>query len=273
VLSCVYLYGYPKIVLLICIIVFATLGTLLANADAKEHETYFKILTVTLITLSFLFGCYIVLEQTGIIEKFRDPEVLIRFIRGTRHWGVIVFIALVVFQIIFLPVPTAVAAFIGSKLYGPTLGFVYITLGTLIGSLIAFALGKIFGKKLVVWMIGKEKTDKYAELLDRKGRFLFILMMIFPFFPDDVLCMVAGITAMSYGYFTVVICLTRPVMIAFMCYFVEGSIIPFHGWGIPVWISIFVAMILLFILVSRIKKRRSAAKTLPKTPKTDKTKK
>jgi hypothetical protein len=42
-------------------------------------------------------------------------------------------------------------------------------------------------------------------------------------------------------------------MIAFMCYFAEGSIIPFEGWGVPVWIAIFSLAVVLFLLTGRLK--------------------
>ena len=253
-LSCIFLMGLPKYILLLAIILFSSLTVIITSLDYHAHETLFKILFVTFIAAALALVGFIVLDRTSIMEKLKDADAIIEFIRGTRHWGILVFIFFVIFQVIFLPLPTAVTAFIGSKLYGPTWAFIYMTIGTIIGSLIAFALGKVFGQKLVIWMIGKEKTEKYAEILNRKGRFLFIVMMLLPFFPDDILCLVAGITAMSYGYFLLVISLTRPVMIAFTCYFVEGSIIPFSGWGIPVWIAIFAAFLVLFIIIGRVKK-------------------
>ncbi len=260
-LSCIFLMGLPKYILLLSIILFSSLTVIITSLDYHAHESLFKVLLVAFITGALALVCFIIFDKTNLLEKLKDADAIIAFIRGTRHWGILVFILLVIFQVIFLPLPTAVTAFIGSKLYGPTWAFIYITIGTILGSLIAFVLGKVFGKKLVIWMIGKEKTEKYAELLNRKGRFLFIIMMLLPFFPDDMLCLVAGITAMSYGYFLLVVTLTRPVMIAFMCYFVEGSIIPFSGWGIPVWIAIFALFVILFLIFGRIKKIIEEKKT------------
>ena len=254
VLSCIFLVGLPKYVFLLAIILFSSLTVIITNLDYHAHEVLFKLLFVAFITAALTLMGYITLDKTNLLEKLKDADAIIAFIRGTRHWGILVFVLLVIFQVIFLPLPAAVTAFIGSKLYGPTWAFIYITAGTIAGSLIAFMLGKVFGKKLVIWMIGKEKTEKYAELLNRKGRFLFIVMMLLPFFPDDMLCLVAGITAMSYGYFMLVVTLTRPIMIAFTCYFVEGSIIPFSGWGIPVWIAIFAFFIIMFFVFGKVKK-------------------
>ncbi len=261
VLSCIYLRGLPKFILLGAIIAFASLGVLITNTDSSKHEAFFKILIVSLAVCSVVLICYVVLDKAGILDKIQDTETLLQIIRDTKHWGVIVFILFIILEIICLPIPGAVSAFIGAALYGPFLGFLFITIGTFIGSIICFALGKVFGKRLVEWMVGPQKTKEYADMLNEKGKFLFIVMMIFPFFPDDILCLVAGITSMTYKYFIITISITRPIMIAFMCYFVEGSIIPFTGWGVPVWIAIFAISLVLFMILGKIKDKIMNKKT------------
>ena len=42
--------------------------------------------------------------------------------------------------------------------------------------------------------------------------------------------------------------LVRPIIIALYCYLGTGSIIPFSGWGIPVWIAIFAVCVVLAVL-------------------------
>jgi uncharacterized membrane protein YdjX (TVP38/TMEM64 family) len=70
-------------------------------------------------------------------------------------------------------------------------------------------------------------------------------MFILPFFPDDILCMVAGITAMSGVYFTVITFLVRPISIFVICYFGGGQIIPYSDWGLIVWPIILIIMAVL----------------------------
>ncbi len=153
-----------------------------------------------------------------------------------------------------LPLPAALTIVLGVAIYGPTVSFVLSTIGTIIGSIISFMLGKVFGRRLCNWMFGAEQTEKYAKLLNEKGRFLFIIMLLFPAFPDDMLCMVAGITDMSYLYFTVVCTLTRPVMIGLTAYLGSG-VIPFEGWGIPVWIALGCLLVAAFIVLTGVKAR------------------
>ncbi len=254
VISYIFLFHLPKYILVIIVALLASMGVSIACVNDLKHEAIFKALLTAIVGAAIILAVYIILDLTGVLDKITSFEVLKQFVLDTKQWGIIVFILLTVFQVVVLPIPSMVTVLIGVAIYGALPSFILSTIGTIIGSLIAFLLGKIFGKKLVTWMVGKEKTDKYAELLNEKGRFAFILMMLFPCFPDDMLCLVAGISSMSYKYFITVICLTRPIMIAFYSFFGSGSIIPFSGWGIPVWIALFCLAFVAFLLLNKLKK-------------------
>ena len=99
--------------------------------------------------------------------------------------------------------------------------------------------------------VGEARTEKYSEQFGTRGNILFVLMQLLPFFPDDILCMVAGLSSMSLRFFTVTMVLTRPVFLAAVCFLGSGTIIPFSGWRIPVWVAIFVAAGILFLLFCR----------------------
>ena len=78
-------------------------------------------------------------------------------------------------------------------------------------------------------------------------------MQILPFFPDDILCMVAGLTAMNFPFFLATMILVRPLVIAAYCY---GSLIPVdQPWGIAVWVTIFVVCIVLAVLSFKYQER------------------
>ena len=69
-------------------------------------------------------------------------------------------------------------------------------------------------------------------------------MFIFPFFPDDLLCFVAGISSMSVRYFIVMITITRLLSITISSLTLSGKLLPFNTWwGICLW-SLFITLIL-----------------------------
>ena len=202
---------------------------------------------------------YIALYYSGVLAKINNVEELRKFVKESGQWGVLVLFGLTLLQVVVLPIPAAVTILIGVLMYGPTVSFIVSTVGTITGSNICFLLGKFFGYKVVAWIIGDEKAKKYADFINEKGKIPFIVMLLFPFFPDDILCMAAGLTKMTFKFFIITVVLTRPVMIAFISYFGTGEIIPFSGWGIPVWIGMFVfAVALLYLINYLIGKRRDS---------------
>lgn len=220
--------------------------------DEQKYPHVARTTIVIAVSLVVLVGLYILFYTTGLNEKFTDFDAIKKVILDSGFWGFAVYIGLTIFQVVILPIPAALTIVLGVAIYGPTVCFILSTIGTIIGSIISFMLGKVFGRRLCNWMFGEENTDKYARLLGEKGRFLFIIMLIFPAFPDDMLCMIAGITSMSYGYFIVVCALTRPIMIGVTAYLGSG-VIPFEGRGIAIWVAIACLLFVAFIVVTGIK--------------------
>ncbi len=247
-----FMRGLSDVIYYVSVIALFLTSACFCLIDEQKYPHLSRTVLVCAVFVLVAVAAYMLFYLTGINERFTDFDALRDFIRASGFWGFAVFIGITVFEVVILPIPAAVTILLGVAIYGPTVGFVLSTVGTVIGSLISFMLGKVFGRRLCNWMFGEESTEKYARLLNEKGRFVFIIMLLFPAFPDDMLCMIAGITTMSYGYFTLVCVLTRPVMIGFTAYLGSGAI-PFSGWGIPVWISLVCLMFVAFIVVNSIK--------------------
>lgn len=240
-------YYVSCVLLLLCPIVYCA-------AEGEKYKRLARFTAVIAVVTATVVVFYVIYYETGLSEKFSDFDALTAYIRDSGFLGIAIFIGLTVFQVVVLPIPEAVTILLGVAIYGATWSFVLSVIGTVIGALISFMLGKIFGRKLCYWMFGEESTDKYAKILCEKGRFLFIVMLLFPAFPDDMLCMIAGITTMSYAYFTVIVLLTRPFMIGLTAYLGSGAI-PFSGWGIPVWIALVCLMFVALVVISGIKSK------------------
>lgn len=246
---------YCAICLFSCILVASV-------AINNVQSPVYKFLTLLNIVAALVLVTYIALYYSGVLEKINNVEELRKFVKESGQWGILVLFGLTLLQVVVLPIPAAVTILIGVLMYGSTVSFIVSTLGTIAGSIICFLLGKFFGYRVVAWIIGDEKAKKYADFINEKGKIPFIVMLLFPFFPDDILCMAAGLTKMTFKFFIITVVLTRPVMIAFVSYFGTGDIIPFSGWGIPVWIGMFVfAVTLLYFINYFINKRKGNDKS------------
>lgn len=208
-----------------------------------------SIIVILLIAL-FFGGIYALLIYTGWWEKVNSVEKVKGLILSMGFYGRTIFVLLQFLQVTFVPLPASIVVMAGSLVYGPVQASLLSLSGILLGSYFAFFLGKVVGKKLVVFMVGKESCQKWIKFLDN-GKYSYIIMMILPFFPDDMLCLVAGLTNMTPLFFVVTQILTRPIGIVATAYFSSGTIIPYHGWGLIVWAIIIIATIILIVLTTK----------------------
>lgn len=220
------------------IVISGSLLLILSQAIPRTGSALYRLFFLVNVLLPIVIAIYIGLYYSGFFERATSIELLRETIAAAGGKGVFILFLLTVLQVVILPIPAAVTILIGVFIYGPTISFIVSTLGTILGSIICYFIGKKLGYKAVAWIIGKEKTEKYTKIVAEKGKIPFVVMMLFPFFPDDILCMVAGLTVMPFKFFILAVSLARPVMIAFFSYFGTGKLIPFSGWGIPVWITL-----------------------------------
>lgn len=220
------------------------------DESAGGWKKFFRIAIVLLAIAGFLALVYFVLVWTGLWEKFNSVDKLRTFILDLGFWGRITFVFLQFLQVTFVPIPSTILTIAGSIIYGPLQGGLLSLSGILLGSVLAFLLGRVFGRRLVTFMVGKQTCEKWVRFLS-KARYTFFFMMLLPMFPDDVLCLVAGVTSMSWAFFVITNLLTRPIGIFLTSYLGSGEIIPYQGWGLVVWAIILVAVGILMWLVTK----------------------
>ena len=213
-----------------------------------------KLSLIALLSCLFFIGIYFILKTTGWIGKFNNIQELKNIILSAGFWSYCVFVVLQFLQVTILPLPAFATTIVGVILFGPFIAFILSTLSILLGSIFAFYLGKLFGIKLLYWAIGQDKTILIQNKLS-KGKYAFFLMMLFPFFPDDILCMLAGVVNINFKYFLTTNLITRPISLFCLCFVSTGVVIPYHSWGLFVWAIIFLAVILLFVFTIKYKQQ------------------
>lgn len=223
----------------------------------QTYKTALKILLVAFLLCLFFVGVYLILLYTGWWEKLNSVDKLKKEILDLGIYGRVFFIFLQVVQVAFLPIPSPLIVVAGSLIYGPFQASLLSLAGILLGSAIAFSIGRVFGKKVVIFMVGKENEEKWSKFLSN-AKYSFVLMMLLPLFPDDVLCMIAGLTDMSWTFFMVTQLVTRTIGVFTMSYLSAGDIIPYHGWGLYVWAFIGLLSLLAIYLTTKYNKQIEA---------------
>lgn len=225
-----------------------------------NKPSLFKSVFVLVICAFVLIAVIAVFSAVWHLNEYATDEekiaALVSKIEGIGVWGMAVFFLIQILQVVILPIPAALCYVPGSIIWGPLIATLIASAGVIAGSLISYFIGKFFGKRAVEWIAGKETCEKYSAYLNKRGKVIFVLMQILPFFPDDILCMIAGLTCMNFPFFLLTIVIVRPILIATYCYLGSGTVIPFNEpWGIAVWVVIFAVCIALAILSLKYQER------------------
>lgn len=186
-------------------------------------KKWLKICLTLLIVVIASVSIYFVLQSLGVT----NIESLRKIIASCGAWGWIVLIALFTLcSILLCFVPGISATFIcvSIVLFGALNGFLISVISVFVSSSLMFLIGNTLGETAAVKIVGKESLERAQKLLDMKSKMLLPLMFLFPIFPDDALCMVAGMTKMRYWYFAIIVAIFRTIGIASICFLGSGII-------------------------------------------------
>lgn len=200
-------------------------------------------LVVTLAIIAGLVVLYYVGRNNGWLDFFKSKEKIQKYISSYGAWAPLAFFLLQFSQVILSPIPGNVTTIVGSLLFGFSRGFIISFAAVFAGSICAFLLGKKFGRPLVERIVGKDRVEKYMVSVSSRQKIVLMLMFLFPFFPDDILCLVAGLSAMRLPYFSILVLVTRPWGLLFSALLGAGIIsMPAWAWALTaaVVISLFI---------------------------------
>lgn len=186
-------------------------------------KKWIKVCLLLLGVVAVSVGIYFILRAFGVtnIDKLRE------IIASCGAWGWIAFIALFTTcstLLCFMPGTSATFIGVAIVMFGAWKGFAISTISVFLSSSLMFFIGHHFGEKAAIKLVGKESLEKAQNLIDVKSKMLLPLMFLFPVFPDDALCMVAGMTKMRYWYFAAVVAIFRTIGIASICFLGSGLI-------------------------------------------------
>lgn len=236
------------LIIAISSIILAILSFIFNKKSKQIPSRLFFVTDIIIFVVSFVV---FILNKYDMLEVFSSVATFKEFILSTKNKGMIIYVLVQYLQVLFVPIPSMIITLTGVAIYGPTIGSLLCATGVLLGSYSSFFIGKVFGAKIVQWIVGKDNAIKYADLISKKGKFFLIVAFLLPLFPDDILCMIAGITSMKFKDFFWIALVTRPIGVVCMSFFGGGYIIPFTGWGLFVWPFIIILAIAAVIIMTK----------------------
>ena len=173
-----------------------------------------KLLNIaTVISLSVIIVLTIYGVKTGLLT---DREQLELLVKKSGVWGPLLFITNQMVQVVLPIIPGGITCGAGVVIFGAWHGLLYNYIGIVAGSMINFYLARRYGQCFVKYFVKEETYEKYIGWLEKGKKFdkFFAFAIFFPCAPDDVLCLIAGLTRMTWKKFAAIILLGKPASIA-----------------------------------------------------------
>jgi len=129
-----------------------------------------------------------------IIQNCLTKEFFSDFLSQTGFLAPLVMLVIQILQVIIAPIPVQPVSIASGYIFGALWGFVIAYSGLLIGSFIAFYLGKTFGRPLVKRVVGKRTMNKYDGYIQKVSVFVLTIIYFLPLFPDDEITYILGMS-------------------------------------------------------------------------------
>ncbi len=194
-----------------------------------NHWQWKRTAAWTAVLLLFLFLCW-GLWATGFFQVVNSPQGMQDYIQQFAPYSHAVFFLLQLISVILAPIPSNLTTVAGGLLFGCWTSFLITTAAVILGSAIVFQLSRNLGQSFAQRFISGKSWDRYGEIIRRKRDVFLFLAFLFPFFPDDLLCIMAGLTDVSFRRFLLLVILGRPWGLLVSAA-VGSSVVTIPWWG------------------------------------------
>lgn len=189
-----------------------------------------KWLTTLFITLLFLTGTGLLLWKSGFFEALSSQQAMGDYIQRFAPYTHLFFFLVQFLSVILAPIPSNVTALAGGLLFGTWVSFLLTWAAVVLGSSVVFLLARKLGQSFVDRTVNQSVIARYLEVIRRKQDVFLALTLLFPFFPDDLICILAGLTTIPFRRFLLIVLLTRPWGLLVACA-LGGSALSIPPWA------------------------------------------
>ena len=218
-----------------------------------KKEQILKILNVAIIMTAIILAVEIVFSIPIVNNWFAS------LITSSEGWVVYLVIWIIMFlQTTILNIPAYVVLSASVSVGINTLSFLYIVIvlsAYIAGCLLTYWIGYKFGKKAVKWCAGSEEDyEKWSKVLNEKGKWWYFVTVIFPMFPDDILCLVAGAVKFNFPFYILSNVIGRGIGLVTMLLFLE--LLSSMGGDFPYMVIVWTVALLVEVIVYCVLKKK-----------------
>lgn len=176
-----------------------------------------------------LCGGGLFLWRTGFFTALSSSASMQSYISRSSPFGQCFFFLIQLLSVVLAPIPSNITALAGAVLFGMWQAFFLTYAAVVLGSVLVFSLARVLGRPFADKLVSRKLSEKYLGIIQAKQDIFLILVFLLPFFPDDLICILAGLTSMRPLRFFVIVLFTRPWGLLVAC--AAGS----AAVSIPIW--------------------------------------
>ena len=145
--------------------------------------------------LLFIIAAVVLVRFTPVRDVL-TPARVNEFLKTMGPWAPLIYILFYAMGVCLF-IPGTLLTAIGAAVFGPVSGFIYVWLGAMIGSGLAFLIGRYLGRDFAASLIGP-RLRKYDEAIGKNGfaTVLYLRLVYFPFTPMNF---GMGLTKVRFG--------------------------------------------------------------------------
>lgn len=164
---------------------------------------------LTIVSIVAIVAVTIYWYQLGILT---DQAKMKTYISNKTISGPLIFVLIQIVQVVIPIIPGGISLVAGVVFFGPWWGFVFNYVGIVLGSIINFWLARRFGRDFIIHVVSEKTYNKYISKTENQKKFnwFFALCIVAPVAPDDLLCLLAGLTKMTWKTFLGIVVLLKP---------------------------------------------------------------
>jgi uncharacterized membrane protein YdjX (TVP38/TMEM64 family) len=172
-------------------------------SDTKRWAVASMVLAATLVGVVWLVATDAPLVRL-LVRLYQDKHFLKETVRSWGYMAPAVFVGIQALQVIISPIPGEITGPVGGALFGTTWGVIYSTIGLTAGTLVCFALGRLWGEPLIRPWLSEHHWEKMNFVIEAEGAIICFILYLIPGFPKDIIAYLFGMSPMPFWAFAVI---------------------------------------------------------------------
>ena len=185
--------------------------------EKKQHACH--IMNYVIYYFAAIYFLIIIVFYVTHLMVLFDYQDLVDLLAQNSDYALLIFMGICFLQPIMLPLPEFVTIMAGSAVLGPWKAFIGSYVATSLGMITMFSIVRLGGLSIKRKRGNEKALQRYYQYVDKYGQWVLIFLLVFPILPDEIICLGAGLSSMSFRRFVPTILVAKIFSSYMLSYF------------------------------------------------------